>query len=109
MAKIDWKRRAQKAEKLLAEQKAKKPPKPTGRKPAPPRTPDGHLIAAAVDALGCTRGQLAEMVAKKLGESFNQSRLTSANRAREDGGSPLTADQAQAIVDLTKAAKKKAK
>lgn len=103
MAKIDWKKRAEKAEKLLAE---KAPKKPTGRKPAPPRTPDGHLIAKAVAALGCTRGQLAALVAKKLGESFNQVRLTSANRTREAGGSPLTAEQAQAIEDLTKSAKK---
>jgi hypothetical protein len=105
MAKIDWKKRAEKAEQALADVNA---PKRMGRPPAPPRTPDGHVIADAIAALGCSRGQLAALVAKKLGESFYQSRLTSANRTREDGGSPLTADQVKAIEVITAAAKKKA-
>lgn len=104
--KIDWKKRAENAEAALAKVTAKRP---TGRRPAPPRTPHGHLIANAVEAIGCTRGELAERVAKKLGVSFNQSRLTTANRKPEDGGSPLTAEQEKAIKDLTEAAKKRGK
>lgn len=102
--KIDWKKRARAAEERLAEVTA---PKPTGRRPAPPRTTDGKLIALAVKALGCTRGQLAERVSKALGEPFAQSRLTAANRPKEEGGWPLTDAQKTAIDRLITEANRK--
>jgi len=103
MAKIDWKKRAKKAEQALAKAAA---PKRTGRPPAPPRTPDGKLIAKAVDALACSRGELAEAIAKKTGAPFQQSRLTAANRV-DDQGYPLTEEQRTAIHALVEAAEKK--
>lgn len=93
MAKIDWKKRAKKAEQALAEAAA---PKRTGRPPAPPRTPDGKLIAKAVEALACSRGELAKAIAKQTGAPFQQSRLTAANRV-DDQGYPLTEEQRTAI------------
>ena len=104
MAKIDWKERALEAEQKLAEVTA---PKRTGRRPAPPRTPHGHLIAEAVEVLDCSRGRLAELVAKKTGKSFQQSRLAAANRPQDDGGAPLTDEQKAAIEELVANAKKK--
>ncbi len=78
---------------------------PTGRPPAPPRTEDGKLIANALKALGCSKGELAKAIEAETGRSFFQVRLTQANR---EGSTPLADDQRKAIAAiLARASKKK--
>lgn len=76
-----------------------------GRPPAEARTEDGDLIARAIKRLGCSRGELADRIAKITGRSFFQSRLSSANRV---DGKALTEDQRAAIRTLISASNRSA-